>query len=100
VVDSPYREITGPIVEYVKGRRQDAPRDVVTVYLPEFVVGQGPQPGRLSRGYFNWSTSLLHNQTTKAIRRQLKYEPGVMICIVPWILGESTEPPPLRRISK
>jgi amino acid transporter len=100
VVDSPYREITGPIVDYVKGRRQDAPRDVVTVYLPEFVVGQGPQPGRLSRGYFNWSTSLLHNQTTKAIRRQLKYEPGVMICIVPWILGESTEPPPLRRISK
>jgi amino acid transporter len=100
VVDSPYREITGPIVDYVKGRRQDAPRDVVTVYLPEFVVGQGRQPGRLSRGYFNWSTSLLHNQTTKAIRRQLKYEPGVMICIVPWILGESTEPPPLRRISK
>jgi amino acid transporter len=100
VVDSPYREITGPIVDYVKGRLHDAPRDVVTVYLPEFVVGQGRQPGRLSRGYFNWSTNLLHNQTTKAIRRQLKYEPGVMVCIVPWILGESTEPPPLRRISK
>jgi hypothetical protein len=100
VVDSPYREITGPIVDYVKARRRDAPRDVVTVYLPEFVVGQGRQPGRLSHGYFNWSTNLLHNQTTKAIRRQLKYEPGVMICIVPWILGESTEPPPLRRVPK
>lgn len=100
VVDSPYREITGPIVDYVKALRRDAPRDVVTVYLPEYVVGQGPQPGRLARGYFNWSTSLLHNQTTKAIRRQLKYEPGVMICIVPWILGESTEPPPLRRVRK
>ncbi|HEX2145008.1 MAG TPA: amino acid permease [Glycomyces sp.] len=100
VIDSPYREITGPIVDYVKARRRDAPRDVVTVYLPEYVVGQGRQPGRVSRGYFNWSTSLLHNQTTKALRRQLKYEPGVMICIVPWILGESTEPPPLRRISK
>lgn len=100
VVDSPYREITGPIVDFVKARRRDAPRDVVTVYLPEYVVGQGPQPGRLSRGYFHWTTTLLHNQTTKAIRRQLKYEPGVMICIVPWILGESTEPPPLRRIRK
>lgn len=100
VVDSPYREITGPIVDYVKARRADAPRDVVTVYLPEYVVGQGHQKGRLSRGYFNWSTSLLHNQTTKAIRRQLKYEPGVMVCIVPWILGESTEPPPLRRVFK
>ncbi|MDA1360808.1 amino acid permease [Glycomyces luteolus] len=100
VVDSPYREITGPIVDYVKALRRDAPRDVVTVYLPEYVVGQGPQPGRLARGYFNWSTNLLHNQTTKAIRRQLKYEPGVMVCIVPWILGESTEPPPLRHVRR
>ncbi|NUQ90944.1 MAG: hypothetical protein HOQ43_21080, partial [Glycomyces artemisiae] len=58
------------------------------------------QKGRLSRGYFNWSTSLLHNQTTKALHRQLKYEPGVMVCTVPWILGDSTEPPPLRRIPK
>ncbi|MEU5873665.1 amino acid permease [Glycomyces sp. NPDC047369] len=100
VLDSPYREITGPIADYVKARRRDAPRDVVTVYLPEYVVGLGPQRGRLSRGYFNWSTSLLHNQTTKALRRQLKYEPGVMVCTVPWILGDSTEPPPLRRIPK
>ncbi|RRS00341.1 APC family permease [Glycomyces terrestris] len=100
VLDSPYREITGPIAEYVKARRRDAPRDVVTVYLPEYVVGLGPQKGRLARGYYNWSTSLLHNQTTKALRRQLKYEPGVMVCTVPWILGESTEPPPLRRIAK
>ncbi|PRY57660.1 amino acid permease [Glycomyces artemisiae] len=100
VLDSPYREITGPIVDYVKARRRDAPRDVVTVYLPEYVVGLGPQKGRLSRGYFNWSTSLLHNQTTKALHRQLKYEPGVMVCTVPWILGDSTEPPPLRRIPK
>jgi len=100
VVDSPYREITGPIVDYVKGLRRDGPRDVVTVYLPEFVVGQRRRRGRARHGYFNWSTNLLHNQTTKAIRRQLKYEPGVMICIVPWILGESTEPPPLRRVFK
>ncbi|SDD35431.1 APC family permease [Glycomyces harbinensis] len=100
VVDSPYREITGPIVDYVKELRRDGPRDVVTVYLPEFVVGQGRQKGRVRRVYFNWAANLLHNQTTKAIRRQLKYEPGVMICIVPWILGESTEPPPLRRIHR
>ncbi|GAA1667092.1 APC family permease [Glycomyces endophyticus] len=100
VLDSPYREITGPIAEYVKARRRDAPRDVVTVYLPEYVVGLRPQKGRLSRGYFNWSTSLLHNQTTKALRRQLKYEPGVMVCTVPWILGDGTEPPPLRRVAR
>ncbi|WP_100446870.1 APC family permease [Glycomyces xiaoerkulensis] len=100
VVDSPYREITGPIVDYVKALRRDAPRDVVTVYLPEFVVGHWWQRRRFSRNYFPWSTNLLHNQTTKAIRRQLRYEPGVMICIVPWILGENMEPPPLRRVRR
>src|SRR6185312_14317303 len=29
VVDSPYREITRPIIDFVKSRRRDAPRDVV-----------------------------------------------------------------------
>ncbi|THV42640.1 APC family permease [Glycomyces buryatensis] len=100
IVDSPYREITGPIVDYVKAMRTNAPRDIVTVYLPEYVVGHWRQRRRFSGDYFPWVTNLLHNQTTKAIRRQLKYEPGVMVCIVPWILGENTEPPPLRRIRK
>ncbi|WP_199043620.1 APC family permease [Glycomyces salinus] len=100
IVDSPYRDITAPIVDFVKAKRRDAPRDVVTVYMPEYVVGHWWQRKNFSRNYFPWSTNLLHNQTTKAIRRQLKYEPGVMICIVPWILGENMEPPPLRRVRK
>ena len=97
IVDSPYRDITAPIVDFVKARRRDAPRDLVTVYMPEYVVGHWWGRKSSARNYFPWSTNLLHNQTTKAIRRQLKYEPGVMICIVPWILGENMEPPPLRR---
>ncbi|MDT7671080.1 MAG: hypothetical protein QOC74_3863, partial [Pseudonocardiales bacterium] len=40
VVDSPYREITRPIIDFVKSRRRDAPRDVVTVFIPEYVVGR------------------------------------------------------------
>ncbi|GAB3238982.1 APC family permease [Glycomyces halotolerans] len=100
VLDSPYREITGPIVDYVKALRRDAPRDVVTVYLPEYVVGHWWRRRGSARSYFPWSTNLLHNQTTKALRRQLRYEPGVMICIVPWILGENMEPPPLRRVNR
>ncbi|MDQ1680785.1 MAG: hypothetical protein QOI42_1644, partial [Frankiaceae bacterium] len=35
VVDSPYREITQPIVKDIKQLRRDSPRDVVTVYIPE-----------------------------------------------------------------
>ncbi|HEU5126363.1 MAG TPA: amino acid permease [Glycomyces sp.] len=100
VVDSPYREITGPIVDYVKARTRDAPRDVVTVYLPEYVVGHWWRRSGEARNYFPWSGWLLHNQTTKAIQRQLKYVPGVMIVTVPWILGENREAPPLRRIRR
>lgn len=100
VVDSPYREITGPIVDYVKARTRDAPRDVVTVYLPEYVVGHWWRRSGEARNYFPWSGWLLHNQTTKAIQRQLKYVPGVMIVTVPWILGENRQAPPLRRIRR
>ena len=30
VLDSPYREITRPVIEYVKGLRRESPRDVVS----------------------------------------------------------------------
>ncbi len=76
VIDSPYREITGPIVDYVKKIRREAPRDVVTVYLPEYVVG-------------HWYERILHNQSAKRIRSRLRYEPGVMVTTVPWQLASS-----------
>jgi hypothetical protein len=50
VVDSPYREITRPIIDFVKSLRRDAPRDVVTVYIPEYVA-------------VRWWENLLHNQS-------------------------------------
>jgi amino acid transporter len=76
VVDSPYREITGPIVDFVKAKRRDAPRDVVTVYVPEYVVG-------------HWWERPLHNQSAKRIRSRLRYEPGVMVTTVAWQLASS-----------
>ena len=39
VVESPYREITKPVLDYVKRVRTKNPRDVVTVFVPEYVVG-------------------------------------------------------------
>jgi hypothetical protein len=39
ILDSPYREITDPVVDYVKNLRRTSPRDVVSVYIPEYVVG-------------------------------------------------------------
>ena len=77
VIESPYREITRPIVEYVKARRRDAPRDVVTVFIPEYVVGR-------------WWEHLLHNQSALRIKTRLLFEPGVMVTSVPFQLASSS----------
>ncbi|GAA0961568.1 hypothetical protein Vau01_003510 [Virgisporangium aurantiacum] len=73
VVDSPYREITRPIIDFVKSLRRDSPRDVVTVYIPEYVVGR-------------WWENLLHNQSALRLKGRLLFEPGVMVTSVPWQL--------------
>ncbi len=40
IIDSPYREVTRPVVEYVRSiRRRESPRDIVAVFIPEYVVG-------------------------------------------------------------
>jgi hypothetical protein len=77
VVDSPYREITRPILNYVASVRRDSPRDVVTVFIPEYVVGR-------------WWENLLHNQSALRLKSRLLFEPGVMVTSVPWQLA-STE---------
>ncbi|UVE95578.1 APC family permease [Dietzia sp. B32] len=76
VVESPYREINRPVVDYVKRIRDQAPRDVVTVYIPEYVVG-------------HWWEQLLHNQSALRLKTRLLYERGVMVTSVPWQLSSS-----------
>jgi amino acid transporter len=76
VLDSPYREITRPIVEYVRGLSRTSPRDLVTVYVPEYVVGK-------------WWEQLLHNQSALRLKTRLLFSPGVMVVSVPWQLLSS-----------
>ncbi|MBL7659539.1 DNA-binding protein, partial [Escherichia coli] len=40
VIASPYREITRPVLDYVKRVSKESPRTVVTVFIPEYVVGR------------------------------------------------------------
>ena len=86
VVDSPYREITRPIIDYVKSIRRNSPRDVVTVFIPEYVVGR-------------WWEHLLHNQSALRLKGRLLFEPGVMVTSVPWQLA-STEGKDLARFDR
>ncbi|MEU0794070.1 APC family permease [Amycolatopsis sp. NPDC005961] len=73
VIESPYREITRPVVQYVKNLRRASPRDVVCVYIPEYVVGR-------------WWENILHNQSSLRLKGRLLFEPGVMVTSVPWQL--------------
>lgn len=77
VVDSPYREITRPIIDYVASVRRESPRDVVTIFIPEYVLGR-------------WWENLLHNQSALRLKGRLLFEPGVMVTSVPWQLASST----------
>jgi len=80
IIDSPYREITKPIIDYVKRLRRDSPRDLVTVYVPEYVVG-------------HWWEQLLHNQSALRLKTRLLFSPGVMVVSVPWQLMSSDARP-------
>jgi amino acid transporter len=76
VVASPYREVTGPVLEYVKRISKEAPRTVVTVFIPEYVVG-------------HWWEGLLHNQSALRLKTRLLFMPNVMVTSVPWQLNSS-----------
>ncbi|MDN5859587.1 MAG: APC family permease [Pseudonocardia sp.] len=83
VVESPYREITKPVLEYVKRIRSSNPRDVVTVFIPEYVVG-------------HWWEQVLHNHSALRLKGRLLFQPGVMVTSVPWQLASSERSAMLR----
>jgi hypothetical protein len=76
VLDSPYRDVTEPILDYIKGIGRESPRDVVCVFIPEYVVG-------------HWWEQLLHNQSALRLKGRLLFQPGVMVTNVPWQLGSA-----------
>ena len=76
ILSSPYREVTRPILDYVGSLTRKSPRDLVTIYIPEYVVG-------------HWWEQLLHNQSALRLKGRLLFTPGVMVVSVPWQLLSS-----------
>jgi len=76
VLESPFREVTTPIVDYVRTLRMKRPNDVVSVFIPEYVVG-------------HWWEHVLHNQSALRLKTRLLFQPGVMVTSVPWQLASS-----------
>lgn len=76
VLDSPYRDISVPLIKYIKACRINNGSEVVTVYTPQFIVG-------------HWWEYLLHNHKARRIRHKLMLVHGVMLALVPWLLDSS-----------
>ena len=76
VLDSPYRSLLEPLLDYVAAAQRRDPCGYVTVVLPEFV------PHRL------WH-HLLHNQHALLIKGALLFRPNVVVTSVPFHLGRS-----------
>jgi amino acid transporter len=76
VIQSPYRDISFPLIKYIKKRRASHGAEVVTVYMPQFIVG-------------HWWENLLHNHKARRIRHKLMLTHGVTIALVPWLLDSS-----------
>ena len=76
MIASPYREITRPVLDYVKRISKESPRTVVTVFIPEYVVG-------------HWWEQVLHNQSALRLKGRLLFMPNVMVTSVPWQLNSS-----------
>lgn len=94
IVYSPYRELTRPVLRYVEELDAQRDNDVVTVVIPEFVVG-------------SWWGQLLHNQSALFLKGRLLFRKGTVVTSVPYHLeepersfrkrqrdGARSEPPP------
>jgi len=70
ILESEYRSVIEPLMEYIDGVRETHRGGVITVVLPEFV----PQ---------KWWQHLLHNQTAWLIKGLLLFKRGVVSTSVP-----------------
>ena len=63
-------------ISKVSGLLYERDGDIVTVYIPEYVVG-------------HWWEQILHNQSALRLKTRLLFTPGVMVTSVPFLLQSS-----------
>lgn len=73
VLQSPYRSMTEPLLDYIDRMEKEHPDDYITVVLPEFVVK-------------HWWHHLLHNQSAMVLKAALLFRPRVVTTSVPFHL--------------
>jgi amino acid transporter len=75
VLQSPYRSMTEPLLDYIDRMEKEHPDDYITVVLPEFVVK-------------HWWHHLLHNQSALTLKAALLFRPRVVTTSVPFHLKQ------------
>jgi len=75
ILDSPYRSLMEPLLEYIEAVERERPEDYVTVVLPEFVAAR-------------WWQHLLHNQRALLIKGALLFRPNTVVVSVPFHLSK------------
>lgn len=76
ILASPYRDLSYPLIKYIKQHREEHGSEVVTVYMPQYIVG-------------HWWENILHNHKARRIRQKLMLVHGVTVALVPWLLDSS-----------
>jgi hypothetical protein len=74
IVASPYRDLQRPIIEFIGEIEKRYPGDLVTVVIPEFVVGR-------------WYEHILHNQSALFLKGRLLFREGTVVTSVPYHLS-------------
>ncbi|WNM23663.1 APC family permease [Demequina capsici] len=76
ILESPYRDVSTPLIEHIKSHRDEHGSEVVSVYAPHYVYG-------------HWWEGLLHNRKLGRIEKRLALCPGVAVVLVPWLLDST-----------
>jgi amino acid transporter len=71
ILYSPYRELARPVLRYVDELDAQRDNDVVTIVIPEFVVG-------------SWWGQLLHNQSALMLKGRLLFRRNTVVTSVPY----------------
>jgi hypothetical protein len=68
--------VTTPLLHHIRNIQRESPRDIVCVFIPEYVVGR-------------WWENLLHNQRALRLKARLLFAPDVMVANVLYHLASS-----------
>jgi len=78
IIESPYRDLTGTVEDYLDELDQRWQHDYITVVIAEFVLP-------------HWWQGIFHNQSALALKLALKFRPDTVVVNVPFHLAEDAD---------